>query len=203
MEEWRPYRLNPMYLVSNYGKVKSLYKSQRLGDSGNLLSAKPDNNGYPRVSLIVPDPGKYDNRKLCYLHRLVAQTFIENPNNLPEVNHIDGNKLNSHVDNLEWVTHQENIQKAWDNGQCKRISGEDHWKYGTKTSEATKKLQSISKLGKLHPKYTGYYLIGGVRYFSSTQAAEAIGKHQRTILRWCKNPKIKGYEFIPDPERIG
>jgi hypothetical protein len=58
------------------------------------------------------------------VHRLVAQAFIDNPDNLPEVNHIDGNKWNNCVDNLEWVSHRENLRHASE----KRLFryGEDH-----------------------------------------------------------------------------
>lgn len=55
-------------------------------------------------------------QKDVYVHRLVAQTYIPNPNNLPCVNHIDGNKLNNAVSNLEWVTYKENSEHASDLG---------------------------------------------------------------------------------------
>lgn len=50
------------------------------------------------------------------IHRLVAQTFIPNPDDLPQVNHIDGNKMNNCVDNLEWCSQSHNIKHAYDNG---------------------------------------------------------------------------------------
>jgi len=50
------------------------------------------------------------------VHRLVAKTFIPNPDNLPQVNHKDGNKKNNHVDNLEWISRSGNIRHAYDNG---------------------------------------------------------------------------------------
>ncbi|WP_313266499.1 HNH endonuclease [Sphingobacterium sp.] len=67
--------------------------------------------GYHAVTL--SQNGK---RKIKHLHRILAETFIPNPKNKPCVNHIDGNKLNNNLSNLEWVTHKENIQHAWRTG---------------------------------------------------------------------------------------
>lgn len=88
-----------------------------LGEDGKVFShlknkfILPVNNGagYLKVSLC------YDGKvKNLYVHRLVALTFIPNPNNLPQVNHIDGNKQNNHFSNLEWCTPIENITHAID-----------------------------------------------------------------------------------------
>lgn len=68
------------------------------------------------------DTGKY---KQCYIHRLVTETFIPNPENKPTVNHKDGNRYNNCVDNLEWATYSENIQHAFNTGLNKSTLG---WK---------------------------------------------------------------------------
>ena len=93
-----------LYQVSNLGRVKSL---ERLDKNNHPVKEKilkqacdGVGKGYLYVNLGRMGRGK--------IHRLVAEAFIPNPYNKPEVNHIDGNTKNNRVDNLEWVTHQEN-----------------------------------------------------------------------------------------------
>jgi hypothetical protein len=87
----------PNYIITNEGKV---YNSQ----TQRYLSLKTHVNGYAGVAL-----SRYDNKRTNFnVHRLVALLFIDNPNNCPEVNHIDFNKTNNNVANLEWVTKSEN-----------------------------------------------------------------------------------------------
>ena len=98
MEEWRAIEPYTNYIVSSKGRVKNTLTNQFL---------KPQNSsgGYHHVAL-------YDSQhkvKIITIHRLVAKAFIPNPNNLPQVNHIDECKTNNCVDNLEWVTAKENI----------------------------------------------------------------------------------------------
>ena len=95
-EEWRPIQECPTYAVSNYGQVKNL-------KTNHILAGVPDKDGYMRVCL--QKNGKQINRRV---HRLIAQAFLENPKELPCVNHKDENKANNCVDNLEWCTYQYN-----------------------------------------------------------------------------------------------
>ena len=71
--------------------------------SNRYLNPKPRKDGYKRVELC-----KNGDKKLFYIHRLVALHYIPNPDNKPYIDHIDGNKLNNNVKNLRWVTNQEN-----------------------------------------------------------------------------------------------
>jgi hypothetical protein len=90
------------YEITKEGKVYSLKHNKR-----NEIFGYIDKYGYRRV--IIYENGK---RKKHLVHRLVVEKYISNPNQLPQVNHKDGNKLNNNVENLEWVTAKENIQHA-------------------------------------------------------------------------------------------
>ena len=87
----------PKYLIDTDGNIynKRTNKKLKISDNGR---------GYKKVSLYTEE-GKMVNK---YIHRLVAETFIDNPNNLSEVNHIDEDKSNNCVDNLEWCDHKYN-----------------------------------------------------------------------------------------------
>lgn len=100
-----------MYQISNLGNVKSIYKN---GNTKILTGGIK--KGYRQVILV-----KNKKRKYASVHRLVAETFIPNPNNLPQVNHKDGNKSNNNVDNLEWCTQSENQIHAYKNGLQKPL----------------------------------------------------------------------------------
>jgi hypothetical protein len=92
-----------LYQVSNMGRVKSLWKGkERILKSGKSIW------GYYLVNL-----HKNGKIKTYSVHRLVGIAFISNPDNKPEINHIDGNKTNNRADNLEWCTHLENIEHAY------------------------------------------------------------------------------------------
>lgn len=105
------------YEVSNLGNVRSLTRVVKGRNNttriiqGRLLVPKIG-NGYLRVSLCRED----SKIKTISIHRLVASAFLLNANNLPQVNHIDGNKRNNRTDNLEWCTQSENMIHAYKNG---------------------------------------------------------------------------------------
>lgn len=103
-------------------------------------------NGYRTVVVSIDE--KPYRRKRFYIHRLVAEHFIENPNNYKFVNHIDGNKLNNHVSNLEWCTPSHNNQHAYNIGLKPR--GEEF--YSAKlTEEDVLKIKEMLSRG-VHPK---------------------------------------------------
>lgn len=105
MEQWKQIQEHPMYSVSNKGRVRN-------DNSGRILRQGKEKCGYLHVVL-------FPNRKVCRVHRLVAEAFIDNPDNKVDVNHKDLNKQNNILDNLEWTTRKENCQHAQKSGLYK------------------------------------------------------------------------------------
>jgi hypothetical protein len=103
MEEWKEINGFEDYLISNYGNVYS--------KKNNKLLQHKSNGVYKNISLSKNNKPNYK-----YIHRLVCDAFCENPHNKPMVNHKDGNKLNNHYSNLEWVTKGENQSHAFRTG---------------------------------------------------------------------------------------
>lgn len=110
MEVWKAIEgTDGRYEVSNTGKVRGMnYRNQR---EPKEISQREDKYGYKRVNIFCN--GK---RAVKTVHRLVAEAFIPNPDALPQVNHIDGNKKNNEKSNLEWCTASRNVQHAFDIG---------------------------------------------------------------------------------------
>ncbi len=107
----KPIKGHPEYCITPKGEVYSLFKNKFL---------LPANNGIGYLFVRLKKEGKFHTK---YLHRLVAENFIPNPNNLPQVNHKDCNKSNCEIDNLEWVTEKQNMQHAVINGRLKNRYG--------------------------------------------------------------------------------
>lgn len=105
-----------IYKVSNLGKVKSISwfdpKNKKYYKRDKLLKPRKTDKGYIEVTLT----NKYK-KKIYKVHRIVAEAFIPNNNNLPQINHIDEDKSNNSVNNLEWCTAEYNIRYS----KCKKV----------------------------------------------------------------------------------
>lgn len=105
---YRPISLYDGYFITEDGFVFSNKSSKLI-----QLKCNPDNDGYVRIELY----NGFGSKRVS-VHRLVAEAFIPNPLNLPCVNHIDSNRSNNSVSNLEWTTQKDNINHSWLNGRC-------------------------------------------------------------------------------------
>lgn len=103
MERWSPIP-NTHYSISSEGRVRN-------DETNKMKSMDATSDGYHKVDLY--SNGK---RTSVRVHRLVAEAFIPNPNKLPQINHIDGNKENNNVKNLEWVNNSQNMIHAYRTG---------------------------------------------------------------------------------------
>lgn len=101
---WKTIPRNEYYAVSDKGEIYSYKRSA-------ILTPKVNHDGYLRIQLWNKGKCEY-----VSIHRLVAEAFIPNPEKKPFVNHIDGDKQNNSVENLEWCTQKENIAHAWKTG---------------------------------------------------------------------------------------
>ncbi|MCM1235436.1 MAG: NUMOD4 motif-containing HNH endonuclease [Ruminococcus flavefaciens] len=150
MEEWRDIiGFEGAYQVSDLGNVRSLDRKVKSRNAfikvrGKVLSTEVDSSKYICVNL-CKNGKKYPRR----VHRLVAQAFLPNPNNYSVVNHLDENKLNNNVENLEWCTQKHNIaysRKRSHNLDSIKISP---FKIRIALANTGKKLTSIAKDGNI------------------------------------------------------
>ena len=151
-----------LYKVSNWGRILSL--NYRRTGRAELLKPYENTSGYLQVDL-----SKNKETKTCLVQRLVAQTFIPNPENLPEVNHIDEDKTNNRVENLEWKCPKENSN------------------HGTRNERIAKALSKPV----LQFSLTGEF----IREWESTMECERNGFDHSAVGRCCrgKKPQYKGF----------
>jgi len=126
IEKWRDIKgYENYYQVSNIGNVRSLDRTVPhpvMGfKKGKPCKQHPNHNGYMRVGL-----HKLGNREQEFVHKLVGQAFVSNPNSKPQINHIDGDKLNNNVENIEWCTNKENCIHASNLGLRNPVRGIEH-----------------------------------------------------------------------------
>ena len=171
-EIWKPIQdYEGYYEVSNFGNVRSVerYVSNHTGQvllKSCILKQGKNYKGYPIVYL-----SKEGRSKTILVHRLVAKAFVINRNNKPQVNHIDGNKENNMVSNLEWVNNSENQLHAYKLG-LNYVTG--------RAGKPKKKVLQINK-------GTGEVI---AEYNSVADAARSVGcKSSSNISACCKNNK--------------
>ena len=166
MEEvWRPFN---NYEVSTTGIVRN-------PRTGRILKPGKDTSGYMQVVLFINGSSK--NYKV---HRIVAEVFIPNPNNYPEVNHKDENKLNNRVDNLEWCPREYNVN------------------YGTRNEKVSKSMTN----GKLSKTVYQYTLDGQlVRMWPSTMECGRNGFSFGCVAACCRGQRSnhKGFRWSYNP----
>ena len=166
-ELWKPIDgYEGIYEISNFGNVRNI---NWRGQGSRILKLHSDKDGYLRVGLCV------NNRKsMKYVHRLVANAFIDNPYGKPQVNHKDEVRYNNKVDNLEWVTCEENNN------------------YGSRNSRL-----SISKRNTNCKPIRQLTLDG--KYVREWESLHEIGRQTgydiSHIMRVCKGVMLTGYGY--------
>lgn len=182
MEIWKDIEdYEGIYQVSNLGRVKSLARTVYMTDAkirktrDTLLSQHVNEKGYLHVSLT-----KNGKTRTKRTHRLVAQAFLKNPENLKEVNHRDGNKENNEASNLEWVTRKENVEHAITSGLF------NPKRNGIASGILAKKAVVATRDGE--PTLRFESLRDAERYFDAPGAAGAI-------CRCCKGKQKKAYGY--------
>jgi hypothetical protein len=174
------------YQISSYGRVKS--KDRKVTNGlGNWIKKSryikpiPNNQGYLRIQVT-----KDGIRERIFVHRLVAKAFIPNPEGKPHVNHMDSNPLNNNVENLEWVTHKENMHHAINKGRFKASFAKTTQKF-KKTIEE----KQIPVIG------TSIETGKTIKFKSINEAGRHFNGRAGDICKCCKGErnKAQGYKW--------
>ena len=160
-----------IYQGQNYG---AYYEVSSLGQIRNTKTKKirKQNISQTGYYCVNGSLGSRKNKITFKVHKAVAETFIANPNNLPVPNHKDGNKLNNHIDNLEWCTYSENMQHAYANDLINLPCGEEAF---------------TSKLDNEAVKYIRENYIPRHREYGTRALGRKFGVDHETIRSVLKN----------------
>lgn len=173
-EIWRPVKDYDGYEVSNQGRVRSKYR---------VLTPTPTNKGYLRVNIT-----KNGKSKSYRVHRLVAQAFIPNPDNKPQVDHINTDKSDNRVENLRWVTGPENCQnELTSKHNSQRQIGEKNHMYG-KTGKNNHSSKAIIQYDT-----DGYMLR---KWDSMMDVERELGIYSTQISAVCKSKKTTAGNYV-------
>lgn len=144
-ENWRPVAsAEGFYSVSSLGRVRSEPLPCRTSgrQRGRVLALSLDTKGYPIVGIFVPEGRRSRTQKV---HRLVAEAFL-GPANGQQVNHINGDKTDNRVENLEYVSCRDNVRHCWRHG----LHGTDHCR-GSANTNAKLTDEDVRSIRSLHP----------------------------------------------------
>jgi hypothetical protein len=144
-----------LYAITKGGRIWSykrntphLHRGGRQGTiaiGGRFLNPHVDNVGYFAIALF-----KDNKQTSCRIHRLVARTYVPNPENKSQINHINGVKTDNRIENLEWCTHQENVTHAWKTGLKKSHVGQK----GSSNSRALLTEKEVLEIRAKYPQFT-------------------------------------------------
>ena len=166
-----------LYKISNYGRVMSLNFGARnhvLSGKQRILKQPRSSSGYLHVQLYKD--GKSSTK---LVHILVASAFIPNADNKREINHIDGNKSNNSINNLEWVTRRENLEHAYNTGLKRRTP---RLGYVGRLNPLSKPVYQLDKNGVL------------VKKWDSSYDAAKEGNYNQNSIRSCACGVKKTYK---------
>ena len=197
-EIWKPVKgYEGLYEVSNLGNVRSVDRHLMWGNQYCLFKGKPKKSfpnsmGYLRTGLYKNGQGKH-----YFIHRLVAEAFIPNPNNLPCIDHIDRNYLNNSVDNLRWCTQKEN---------CNNPLTREYANIKNRSKEVNeKRLATRRKNQSWCCEIPVYYVDedgSKISFKSISEAERKIGCSRSTIAKALKkNRPVHGIQFYVEIEK--